>query len=515
MTIDIMNHTEDQQLFSRIILASAVPVDIIDVVPANDATDYFEDNHAYLFDVLTKSLPLKLYNQHNACVVLPMCIFCEISADLSCDVAVYDESIYTCADILAAMQTALADERFVNAFRLNISSLFFNGADIDTLFSYSYKTLHHPIAVLDSSANLLYGKGFDSLRDDPIVSCLITDGMISHELYAKYSFSELHKKLNRSIEPFSDQPEGLRLRLRFRVMSGRNLIGQIVFISTTNQQFTKVDRACMKALSSAISMRIQSSNSEYQLVSGETLLRDLVSGRLKEYENLSKYNIDRADMQVSETYYLIVVSHQSAAAMRVDTINNSIAMWQAHFSEWFPSIRLICQHEGHMVALVKKDYFEKNAEMFRSYLDTYQLRASVSNLVSDIFSVRDYYNQCLEMLRFAADNPSATMKGNLLVFRQCFSWLVMEKVKKELKTQTYILPEWTALIEYDKEYQTQYVSTLSAYIHNNSMIAAAQALYIHKNTFIYRMEKIQNILGKPITAEDKYNLYLSELLLDK
>ena len=124
MTIDIMNHTEDRQLFSRIILASAVPVDIIDVVPANDATDYFEDNHAYLFDVLTKSLPLKLYNKHNACVVLPMCIFCEISADLSCDVAVYDESIYTCADILAAMQTALADERFVNAFRLNISSLF-------------------------------------------------------------------------------------------------------------------------------------------------------------------------------------------------------------------------------------------------------------------------------------------------------------------------------------------------------------------------------------------------------
>lgn len=514
MTIDIINYAGVKPLFSEVRFTSVVPVDIVEIVPADSCSSFFDDRHAYLFDTSVKTIPLSLCNKHNVCAVIPKSFFDETNMEFQCDVAVYDDNFYSSKDILSAMRTALEEERFINEFKLSVSSLFFNGADIDSLASYSYEKLHYPIAVLDSSANLLYGKGFSAIQDDPIVSCLISDGMISHELFSKYNFTELHRKLSRSINPFVDKTAGLRERLHYRIMSGRNLIGQITFISLDNKQFSHVDSECIKALASAISIKIQSSDSEYRLVSREALLHDLISGQLRESSKLTKYNINQNDFSTGKEYYLVVIDHQIATEIHTGNIGSRGAMQRVHFSEWFPDVRFICQYEGHMVALVGKPFLRKSLKQLRDYLKTYSLRAAVSNLMSDVFSAYVYYDQCIEMLNFAAEKKPPVDDDNLLVFQQCFSWLITEKAKKKIITQAYVLPEWAALIEYDRKYQTQYVATLSAYLHHNTIIKAAKALYIHKNTFMYRMEKIQNILGRPISAEDRYNLYLSEFMFN-
>lgn len=514
MTIDIINNTENAPLFSEIRISSVVPVDIVETVWAEDHSSFFLERHAYLFDVSVNTIPRDLCNAYNVCAVLPKSVFDVADIEYRCDVAVYDDKLYSSADIFSAMQTALAKERFVNEFKLNVSSLYFNGADIDSLASYSYEKLNYPVAVLDSSENLLYGKGFDAVRDDPIVSCLISDGMVSHELFIQYNFSQLHRRLIQSIDPFTHKPEGLKERLRFRIMNGRKLIGQIVFISSDGKQFSRTDVECMKTLSSVISMKIQTSNSEYRLASREALLHDLISGQIEDRSKLTKYDITRNDLSAGEEYYLVVFDHQSVARAYIDNIGGRISMQRLYFSEWFPDVRFVCQYEGHMVALVGKAFQEKSLGLLRDYLNEYSLRAAVSNLISDVFSTYVYYEQCIEILNLAAEKKSLTGDNNLFVFQQCYSWIITEKAKKKISTQAaYILPTWTALAEYDRKYQTQYVATLSAYLHHNTINNAAKALYIHKNTFMYRMEKIQSILGRPIGEEDRYNLYLSEFLL--
>jgi purine catabolism regulator len=52
------------------------------------------------------------------------------------------------------------------------------------------------------------------------------------------------------------------------------------------------------------------------------------------------------------------------------------------------------------------------------------------------------------------------------------------------------------LIEYDRTQGTELVETLSAYFgHKSNLSQTAEALFVHRNTLLYRMERIREISG--------------------
>lgn len=65
---------------------------------------------------------------------------------------------------------------------------------------------------------------------------------------------------------------------------------------------------------------------------------------------------------------------------------------------------------------------------------------------------------------------------------------------------------------YDKENDMELLQTLETWIENNFNIAqTARALYAHRNTVLYRMEKISTILNSDLKDADellKYQLAL-------
>ncbi len=68
-----------------------------------------------------------------------------------------------------------------------------------------------------------------------------------------------------------------------------------------------------------------------------------------------------------------------------------------------------------------------------------------------------------------------------------------------------------ALTDYDKTYNTTLVKTLRTYLsHNGNAVLTAQALYTHRNTISYRLEKIKAILGEDLSSSQTiFNLTLA------
>lgn len=68
-----------------------------------------------------------------------------------------------------------------------------------------------------------------------------------------------------------------------------------------------------------------------------------------------------------------------------------------------------------------------------------------------------------------------------------------------------------ALTDYDKAYNTTLIKTLRTYLSNNSnAVLTAQALYTHRNTISYRLEKIKAILGDDLSSSQTiFNLTLA------
>ena len=59
------------------------------------------------------------------------------------------------------------------------------------------------------------------------------------------------------------------------------------------------------------------------------------------------------------------------------------------------------------------------------------------------------------------------------------------------------------LMKYDMENHTDYMEILEAYFENEcSIIHTAQALYCHKNTLSYKLDKVKKILGYDILKNE-------------
>ncbi|MGH2947279.1 MAG: PucR family transcriptional regulator, partial [Solirubrobacteraceae bacterium] len=67
-----------------------------------------------------------------------------------------------------------------------------------------------------------------------------------------------------------------------------------------------------------------------------------------------------------------------------------------------------------------------------------------------------------------------------------------------------------AVVRYDDQYRTELVATLEAYLeHNCNMNATAAAIYAHRHTVAYRLERVKELSGlDPMQTEDRERLGL-------
>ena len=61
-----------------------------------------------------------------------------------------------------------------------------------------------------------------------------------------------------------------------------------------------------------------------------------------------------------------------------------------------------------------------------------------------------------------------------------------------------------SLVEYDHRNETNLVETLDCYFACNCNVSeTAKALYIHRNTLIYRIDKIRSVLGRDLKDSEE------------
>ena len=72
------------------------------------------------------------------------------------------------------------------------------------------------------------------------------------------------------------------------------------------------------------------------------------------------------------------------------------------------------------------------------------------------------------------------------------------------------------LVQSDKVQNTEYIKTLRTYLeHNLNTVQSAKSLFIHRSTFLYRLERIRTILETDLEdADELFYLNLSLRLLD-
>lgn len=167
------------------------------------------------------------------------------------------------------------------------------------------------------------------------------------------------------------------------------------------------------------------------------------------------------------------------------------------------------KHDSNLVAFtnlnVLSEEVETVVERLQTVLTKFNLKAGVSNVFTDVFQAAVYCTQALAALECG---NTAASKERVYYFNDYALDYLLRYGTSRLSARNICAYRLLRLEESDRENNTEYINTLRAFFDNEmSPTKAAQALYIHRTTFLYRLDRIQNVFGLDWSTPGK-RLYL-------
>ncbi|MCD8151520.1 MAG: helix-turn-helix domain-containing protein [Clostridiales bacterium] len=137
-----------------------------------------------------------------------------------------------------------------------------------------------------------------------------------------------------------------------------------------------------------------------------------------------------------------------------------------------------------------------------------QLKVYLSQPFADILKIRIFYEQAQHTLELS--DPRSP--DQLIYFStEALPFYLFSKCSYE-ELETGIHHHIFQLQDYDRQYHTEFITTLRAYLaHNRNVTQTAEYLHVHRSTLFYRMKKIEELLE--VSLSDSHLLFLYELSL--
>jgi len=274
-----------------------------------------------------------------------------------------------------------------------------------------------------------------------------------------------------------------------------------VMIYELNKPFVDSDYELLQRLCKLISVELQK-NDFYKKNKGTMFtffLADLLDNQMGNHKDV-KGRLEALGCKLKEELYVLSISMRNnpSSESKMELIINEI-------QRIIPD-SLYVIYQNAIVLLLHFKHGNKLEgyafEELSDYLKSNQLVAGVSNNFSTIQDMRKYYEQSLKAaeLGYQIGNEFGIYRyENVSIFH------IMEICEKSGHNLVdYCHPALETLIRYDKDKNAEFLNTLYQYLNfSQNTMKTAKALHIHKNTLLYRVDKIKKITGNPLDHGDE------------
>lgn len=137
---------------------------------------------------------------------------------------------------------------------------------------------------------------------------------------------------------------------------------------------------------------------------------------------------------------------------------------------------------------------ELDVQKMYSCIKKTKLVCGISFTQCDIMNIKKAYNQALLAIHYGREEQKEN--DTIYFFENYLGSHLNQIVSLNLAVGDYIPPAIQRLQEYDRKNRTNYMNILKTYLLSGlNFKKASERLYMHRNTLIYRIEKIESIMG--------------------
>ena len=361
-------------------------------------------------------------------------------------------------------------------------------SDVETLLQRAASMLQNPILLLDEHNHVIVHT--DSLQQDQLET-----------LAERFLLNDIKPDSDSALNHIKDR-EGQNA-LAIRIPSGE---GHFLLLCTASERaLYGSDESVFEALAGY--MRLMLSEQKFytqklprkqETVAAERVFRMLLDGSA--LANESDLTMLEQNGWSAESEYALLTVEPDGADLRAQRVASICDLLEKSFP-------LCCAFAlpPVIVAIVRINGEERAA--LRATLEKLagenQIRFGVCE---EIRGMTDLPQRLLLSKR--ALNRAAEKRG-VAYFCDVADEYLVSCVTAEVRAELVCLRAVQAMAAYDQEHETSYVDTAEQYIKNHfNAVKTANALFIHRSTFLYRLERMKEQFGLDLEREDLSLMHL-------
>ena len=393
------------------------------------------------------------------------------------------------------------------AYEYSISFSIYNSLvqrnNLHNIIQKTSELLGNPVILLDRKSNLVSFCS-DQEIEDPSASHIIRMGY-SCQTHINDAHTEgIHRRLSENMLPILVGP-GLnktRKRILGRISIGDKSYGNIIVLEY-NQKITPLDVKVLDAVCNAVSHIAEHQSKETiktklpdvvytsyleALLRGDTIPQDWIDGWLK-HMAWSTYQHFRV------ITFFLDGQNSGELTISLESKMNCITI----------------HHEGAVLILINsvdERAFQSNIETLNNMLARYGYKAGISCQFDNIEELPIFYRQAMMALKIG---HVFSRKENISYYSQLLTYDILLTTDSKEPMRHFCRKELDKLIDHDKRFGSDYYNTFYTFLRcfgNKNL--TAQQLFVHRNTLVYRLDKIVEILDIDLfDGEQCLQYYLS------
>lgn len=241
----------------------------------------------------------------------------------------------------------------------------------------------------------------------------------------------------------------------------------------------------------------------------KTFINELFNGRIVSEKQLDLWR-KNCRFFPKPPYRIITVNTNSSSE------KNVLSYISKYFQNLFSDQMLLIQDR--VLYILQYSLLPKMTQMASNelyiFLCKFNAHCGVSNLFENLLDIGDYKIQATDAMCIG---KRLDAHSRIHFYKDYYLPAILMPRINEMPRNNYISPVIEKLREYDKKHSTDFLDTLKVYIRNlcSTSDSAAQ-LHIHRNSFLYRINKIEEITGVDLREYHMFihlaiNIYIEEI----
>lgn len=380
-------------------------------------------------------------------------------------------------------------------------------ASLQEMLNYGSRSIGNPLMLIDASQNLLCVSGHENVTDYTWI-----DYIAGKPTWNDYSNNRLVYQMMRNVSKeegifLTDEEPGHPRRYAIKLTSGHQELG-FIFCLEQNAHFNDETLPLLKVIVKMLSIKMLRLNHDFtkkddviceelvdliKNINGEELYASHYLESFFVKNNNQKYRVFNIpykpdDYTEDEFRHLLFSFNNLARLLKVAVLDNEIILL------------LIEKADRHIEIIEKlKDMASINA-----------LYVGISSAFEDFSNLEMHLTQAKDCAEYAYYLHTP----HVIVYNDNIVNLMLFRNSKREDMKTYLPDELRLLIEYDKENDSHLIETLRYYFANSCNISkTANNMYLHRNTVVYRINRIQELCNCDLTNVDTIVLFSLSLKL--